>query len=61
MSKEDWFRRFETLEAENPGLSDDVLCEMAREAQIDERDDLEMHMDDLHDATLQEMYERDEV
>jgi len=60
MSKEEWFRLFERIEAENPGMSDDVLCEMAREAQVGEREDLEMHMDDLHDATLQEMRNRDE-
>lgn len=39
MSKESWFRHFEQLEAEFPEESDDKLCEMAREREIDEMAD----------------------
>jgi len=39
MSKEDWFRHFEEIDAEHPELSDDEKSEMASEAQRDEMAD----------------------
>jgi len=39
MSKEDWFRHFERLDAEHPGLSEEELSDMASDAQIDEMAD----------------------
>jgi hypothetical protein len=35
MSKEEWFREFERLEAEHPNKSDDELSDMAHEAWVD--------------------------
>ena len=36
MSKEEWFRQFERLEAEHPEKSDEELSNMAQEALVDQ-------------------------
>jgi len=36
MSKADWFRHFEEIDAEHPHLSDEEMCELAQESMIDE-------------------------
>jgi hypothetical protein len=36
VSKEAWFRHFERLQAELPGLPDDQLAELARAEQLSE-------------------------
>jgi len=35
VSKEEWFREFERLEAEHPEKSDEELSQMAHDAQVD--------------------------
>ncbi len=39
MSKEDWFRHYERIEAERPELSEDTLADLACEALADEMAD----------------------
>ena len=39
MSKEDWFRHYERIEAERPELSEDTLADLAHEALMDEMAD----------------------
>ena len=36
MSKDDWFRHYERIEAERPELSEDTLADLAHEALADE-------------------------